>query len=176
MGREIRKVAPNWEHPTKDVHSSVKGCWIKRFKPLHDEAYIRAIKEWVDGYVLWERGEHPEQTKDHHRGMTYLSWMGEAPQSEDYRPFWLPEEMTWYQVYETVSEGTPCSPPCATKEELIEWLVKHGDNWTKDDTVECNPYATPWSRKSAEAFVKSEWAPSLVMEGGVIKNGYDALP
>lgn len=177
MGREIRRVAPNWKHPTKDVHSSAKGCWVKRFKPLHDESYEEAIEMWMEDFRQWRKGEHPEQCR--HRKDTsialFLGWYGDAPQHEDYRPNWTPEEMTWYQVYETVSEGTPVSPPCATKEELVEHLVMYGDNWTDGDTVECNPYATPWSRKAAEAFVKSGWAPSLVIENGVVKAGHEAI-
>ncbi len=60
-------------------------------------------------------------------------------------------ERTHYQVYETVSEGTPMSPVFATKEELIEWLVNDGGQ------------DGPHSRKAAEAFVKNEWAPSMVI-------------
>lgn len=177
MGREIRRVAPNWEHPVKDVRDYGNGVWVKRFKPLHDNSYEEAIEKWVQNYLLWRKGEHPEQSKGNKGTQlsAFLDWFGNAPQQEDYRPLWKPEEMTWYQVYETVSEGTPVSPPCATKEELVEYLVRHGDNWTKDDTVECNPYAKPWSRKSAEAFVKSEWAPSMVIENGVVKPGHEAL-
>jgi hypothetical protein len=174
MGREIRMVAPNWEHPTKEYLTMREG-YVMRFRPLHNEAYEDKIEEWIKGRELWMKGEHPDQTKDYLRGRIYEEYAGGAPQREDYRPKWAPGEATWFQVYETVSEGTPCSPPCATKEEIIEWLVKHGDTWDKDGTVRCNPYAKPWHRKVAEAFAKEEWSCSMVIENGVIKTGAEAL-
>ena len=79
---------------------------------------------------------------------------------------------TWWQVYETVSEGTPVSPPFATPDELIDYLVAHGDFWDQQrrergDTIMNND---PWSREQAEAFVRGPgWAPSMVVE----KNGND---
>jgi hypothetical protein len=76
-----------------------------------------------------------------------------------------PQEMTWYQVYETVSEGTPVTPPFETQSELVEYLVANGDFWDQrcrkegSSIMEC----APWSRKQAEAFVYGPgWAPSLI--------------
>lgn len=33
------------------------------------------------------------------------------------------KEMTAYQLYETITEGTPISPVCQTAEEMINWLA-----------------------------------------------------
>lgn len=173
MGREIRRVAPNWEHPTEDT-LTLQG-YRKVFRPLHDEAYEDKIEEWITDRELWKKGEHPDQRLESARSYTYEAYRSSAPQPEDYRPKWAPEEATWFQVYETVSEGTPCSPPFATKAEIVEWLVKHGDTWDKGGTVRSNPYAAPWHRKVAEAFVQHEWAPSMVIHHGVIQTGAEAL-
>lgn len=35
------------------------------------------------------------------------------------------EERTHYMMFEDTSEGTPISPAFATKEELVNYLVKH---------------------------------------------------
>lgn len=51
-----------------------------------------------------------------------------------------------YQVWETVSEGSPISPVFATSEELVTWLTGEG-----------------YSRRAAEAFVEQGWVPSMVM-------------
>lgn len=65
----------------------------------------------------------------------FVEWHGEAPDPEYYRPRWTADEATHYQLYETVSEGTPLSPPFASKAELVEYLVERGDGWGKPD---CN--------------------------------------
>lgn len=60
-----------------------------------------------------------------------------------------------WQVWETVSEGSPITPVFATAEGLIDHLVTVGA-WNKR-----------WSRESAEAFVKgSGWAPTGAVIGG----------
>lgn len=148
MGREIRKVIPNWNHPKEFNHH--RQC--DEYTPLFDESYENALKEWIDGRALWVKGEHPDQQKDYCKGSTYEEWNGDAPVSNAYRPHWKPEEMTWFQVYETVSEGTPVTPPFATKEELVDYLVNHGDFWDGK-----------WPRKSAENFVNAGYAPSAII-------------
>jgi hypothetical protein len=64
---------------------------------------------------------------------------------------------TWFQVYETVSEGTPVTPPFATKEELVDYLVANGDFWDQ------HRGDGGWSRENAEAFVGAGFAMSLVV-------------
>ena len=156
MGREIRRVPPNWEHP-KD-----KGKYV----PLLDESYANARREWIDAFDLWREGKHPEQIKYPNK-----SWVKDQdwweydspPNRESYRPDFA-EPPTWFQVYENVSEGTPVSPPFATKEELVEYLVEHGDFWSEGG----------FSRKAAEAFVKDEYAPSMIIADGKITVGIES--
>lgn len=75
-----------------------------------------------------------------------------------------PPEGDGLQVWETVSEGSPITPPFESKEALVKYLVQNGTDWDE-----------PWSRDSAENFVGAEWAPSLVASSGKVQKGYDAV-
>jgi hypothetical protein len=170
MGREIRRIPANWEHPRQDCpHSPWNGgCDEAKlnggqcYKPLYDEDFESAIDDWIADYQLWKKGEHPDQDEDN-KSETFWEWWGDPPDPDYYRPkFEGPAE--WYQVYETVSEGTPVTPPFATKEELIDYLVEHGDFWDQ------RRGDGGWSRENAESFVKDEYAPSFIVvnSGGAV--------
>jgi hypothetical protein len=165
MGREIRRVPPNWEHPRQRCPHSpwAGGCDEAKahngecYKPLYDQDFESAIEAWIAEYALWKKGEHPDQEKyEFTQGQTYWEWAGAPPDPDYYRPKWT-EEPTWYQVYQTVSEGTPVTPAFATREELVDYLIEHGDFWDQSRGD------GGWSRKNAEAFVKDEYAPSLIV-------------
>ena len=86
--------------------------------------------------------------------------------------------MTWWQVYETVSEGTPVTPPFETQEELVEYLVANGDFWDQSrrakggSSMPCGP----WPREQAKKFVLGRgWAPSLIVDAKGIRTGVQAL-
>lgn len=108
MGREIRRVPKGWEHPRDE-----KGNYI----PMFDQSWTDAIDEWIANYEKWK--VEPE------RDCTFLEWYGDAPNSEAYRPDY-DSEPTCYQVYETVSEGTPTSPVFETEDDMFDWLVAQG--------------------------------------------------
>lgn len=63
-----------------------------------------------------------------------------------------------YQVWETVSEGSPVSPVFATADGLEHYLVNTSGH----------------SRESARAFIESGWVPSMVIRGGVAYQGIDS--
>ena len=86
--------------------------------PLFDRTYEEAIAEWMD-----EKPSHPECYRPEYDGTADC-----------------------FQMYETVSEGTPVSPVFETKGELAEWLVSQG-----------------YSEDAAAGFIASGWAPSFVM-------------
>ena len=162
MGREIRRVQPNWEHPKKS-----NGA----YQPMLDEIFDESLKDWVKQYEQWKAGTHPDQKSEfYEEGNTFWDWNGGPPDPEYHRPEFT-EEATWYQVYETVSEGTPVTPPFETKAELVEYLVQQGDFWDE------NRGNGGWSRESAEKFIENEWAPSGIMiiseEGGEFKGPRD---
>lgn len=164
MGREIRRVPPNWQHPMQRCpHSPWAGgcdeskrnngqCYI----PLYDRSYKEEADEWMKNCALWAEGKHEDQ-QDRSIAVYpyYWDWAGSPPNEDAYRPEWT-EEPTWFQVYETVSEGTPVTPAFATQQELIEYLVEHGDFWNQ------LRHEGGWERASAEAFVGEGFAPSLI--------------
>lgn len=171
MGREIRMVPPNWEHPMKECHHSpwAGGCtWSHShggqcFQPQHDRSFREAAQEWKDGMAKWESGERPEYASDEGKALEYWEYEGGPPDREFYRPDWPEGYAIWFQVYETVGEGTPITPPFATKAELVDWLCTNKDYWNKG----------PLTREQAEAFVKDEWTPSLVIYNGRISEGME---
>lgn len=87
-------------------------------------------------------------------------WDSQAEKAiqESWQRFEPPQGDGW-QLWETVTEGSPISPVFATGDELVEWMVADG-----------------YSREGAEGMIESGWAPSLVMspETGVM-DGVDAL-
>jgi hypothetical protein len=177
MGREIRMVPPNWDHPKVTRSNGREG-----YQPMVNESFEDAAKEWKDEFAKWEAGERPDYCKGaEYQTMEFWEWNGSPPDRQYYKP-WKDEEATWFQLWETVSEGTPVSPPFATKEELVEYLVAHGDYWdqSRREDVKAGRYCSmncdPWPREVAERFVHgSGWAPSLVMTNGVISDGVRAL-
>ena len=164
MGREIRMVPPNWQHPRNE-----RG----RYLPMFDESYEDAARRWKDDFAAWERGERPSYWSADEGPAEFWDWEGMPPRDEHYRPAWPDGAATWMQAYETVSEGTPVSPPFATPEELVDYLVEHGDFWCQQ-----RPDESPPSREAAEAFVRGGWAPSMMIahtaNGTNLRVGIDA--
>ena len=149
MGREIRRVPPNWEHP-----KSHNGEYIGMF----DQTYEDAVKEWKEGYAAWEAGTH-EHFASANRDEPCEFWESEddPPERGYYRPAFT-EDPTWWQMYQTVSEGTPVTPPFATAEELIDYLCTYGEfGYQKYG------YGDIPSREAATGFVKSGSAPSFLV-------------
>jgi len=177
MSREIRRVPPNWEHPKKETFDYRTGQTVERYQPMYDGSYTAAMDEWIDGYMLWKSGKHPSQLEypEETAGINFAEWWSSPPDHEYYHPEWTEEEATWYQVYETVSEGTPVTPPFETQDELIEYLVKNGDFWDQQRRKEGGRFSMPcdpWTREQAEKFVKGDgFAFSMVIENGVIMDG-----
>lgn len=165
MGREVRMVPPNWKHPETQASGGQT-----RLQPMHDERYEDAVREWKDGFAAWEAGERPDYCTGDSRNMEFWEWDGMPPSDREYYRPWADDEATWFQVWETVSEGTPVSPPFATRKELIEYLVANGDFW--DQKRGDNPA----SRAAYEKFVFGDgWAPSLVFDGTNVMSGVEAL-
>lgn len=170
MGREIRRVPPNWEHPRWTEEDARRCELIGQLRPCDDIDYPTACAKWKEQFAEWENKGPIRRMKDG------TLWKGEfwesypTPDEDTCRPVFT-EEPTWWQVYETVSEGTPISPAFATKEELIEYLVENGDEWAQRRGT------SPPSRAAVEAFVEGGWAPSMLVntERGVIAEGIDAM-
>lgn len=168
MGREIRRVPPNWEHPKKEYNRYVRGTYqtVMEYKPMHDQPFAPAMDEWYATWKSWETD--PEGRAKH--DCDYFEWNGSPPDPEYYRPDWPEGSATWYQAYQTVSEGSPVTPPFATPEELVDYLVKNGDEW---DQSRGNG---GWDRKAAEQFVGTGFAMSLMVVNGKIYEPRDGMP
>ena len=170
MGREIRRVPPNWQHPKKEYPG--EGDY---YQPMHDESFAAASREWEEGFAVHKPGDHD--------GQEYWVYSGGPPNPEYYREEWPEGAATWYQVYETLSEGSPVTPPFETEAELVEYLVEKGDFWRQNAAMESNPmFPRPsggFTREQAEAFVYGGgYVPSLTVAGGgcEILPGIEAAP
>lgn len=178
MGREVRRVPPHWDHP-KAMFPYGEG-----YQPMFDETFEHAVAEWEAEKKKF-KSDPKEQAKAKKYGYTtYEEYAGDAPDHPEYYRPWKDEEATWYQLWETVTEGTPVSPPFATPEELIDYLAKNGDF---SDQRDCEPEnrarqlmifgrakSTPgWGYERAKAFVEAGWAPSGMIRGGQMLTAKD---
>ena len=136
MSREIRRVPADWEHP-KD--------------PWRGETYQALLKgpydeQWSDFYrqhELWEKDQHPHQLDAEFReGAKKYRWRHEyggfpARDRSAYMEHYIGgRECTHWQLYESVSEGTPVSPVFATDEDLFCWMLTEGyDDWAISDLI-----------------------------------------
>jgi hypothetical protein len=186
MGRKIRRVPPNWKHPEEwrwqtvtpwvvghydlaldelECLNRIRGVgpfWqevkLRSFVPMFDESIEEAQDEW-DAY----RVDHTEEETtdrhgrrpDAHAPRGYDEETGHGP--EVYRPNWTDAERTAYQVYETVSEGTPVSSVFPTVDDLRAWLIEQGH-----------------SEAAADKFIEWGSVPSMVVAGGQVFSNIDA--
>ena len=152
MGREIRRVPAGWRHP-KDGDG---------YKPMRDKTYKQAADKWIAECVAWQDGTGSDAAKYKGKYLYCWEWIGSPPDKEYYRPGFVTEP-THYQIYETVSEGTPTSPVFETLEDMKAWLIKEGH-----------------SEHAASMFAKNGWAPSMIVNGGKVSeigiDSLDALP
>ena len=118
MGRELRKVPANWQHPKDE-----RGKYIPMFK----EFYGDVLDTWIKQHYQWLDGTHKDLIKkpELKKEIPFFAlWDGDAPNIENYQKVkYCDEELTHIQLYETTSEGTPISPVFAKEdfESLCEW-------------------------------------------------------
>lgn len=167
MGREIRMVPANWDHPWDGHYYD----GTKKYQPMFDQTFESAVAEWKAEEAKWLDGSHEDLPKYFEGKVvpSYSDWAGECPDDPAYYRPWKDGEGIWFQVWQTVSEGSPVTPPFEKKEDLIEWLVTKGESYG-------TRHAKTWSREAAENFVNGDgWAPSLIVNNGVVKPGYEAV-
>jgi hypothetical protein len=97
-----------WAHP-KRPYRRLQG-FVEEYQPMYDETWAEGVAR-----MRQEMAEHPEWYK--------TAEERELPDALYYRPAWPEGEVLGFQLYETVSEGTPISLVFATAEELAEWVV-----------------------------------------------------
>ena len=175
MGREIRRVIPNWDHPRNEGGN---------YQPMYDACAGQRFDEWLIDFEKFKNHELSEIAEEYGYDVNnpysaFCDWDGGPPDHSYYRPNWDESEAIWWQVYETVSEGTPVSPPFKTQDELIDYLVENGDFWDQKRREDSSPHfmnCDPWKREVAEKFVKGPgWAPSFVASSSGLQSGVEAL-
>jgi hypothetical protein len=95
------------------------------FIPLRGQTLSEARSEWDYQRELWVNGKAEGQTYGDLR--TEAAFIGlNGPRPIDNPHVWWPEfeDADAYQVYETVSEGTPVSPVFDTLQAAIAWMAQ----------------------------------------------------
>lgn len=171
MGREVRMVPPDWEHPKKFNDYTRK----LEFIPLMDgfevanTKWCEARDKWAEGFIEQWNLNAPSTWKPKgpdHEGMPFEEYEGSQPLAEDYMPSWPTSERTHFQMYEDTSEGTPISPIFATAEELARWLADTGASSFAAMTASYEAWLNLILSGSASI--------SMVMVDGKIINGVEA--
>lgn len=170
MGREVRRVPKDWQHPKKREFNYLKNCYEERYQPMHDRSFATAMDEWIAEWKAWDRGERPDYCSDENRNLPYWEWEGPPPDPAYFMPDWPDSERTHLMMYEDTTEGTPISPAFETPEELARWLV---DNHASAFGGMEGSYEG-WLR-----IAQGGWAPGLIMEvhgdgTSTMTNGVDA--
>jgi hypothetical protein len=155
MGREIRSVPSDWEHPKYEENEIRYEHQRDQYHPMYDEFYDTACTEWYEAAAAFKPVGDIK---------FYHDYNGPPPKMEYYRSRdWSVAEATHFQMYETVSEGTPVSPVFATKEELVQYLIKNGDYWDQKRGH------GGWNEENARSFVEREFAFSMMGVAGQVK-------
>ncbi len=133
MGREVRRVPKDWEHPKDEQRGG--------YKPLYSgERYEKN----ATGFMAMANADGLQAAIDYY---------GSAPDRNDYMPNWPDAERTHFMMYEDTTEGTPISPAFATPEELARWLADNGASAFGKQTASYDAWLT---------VAKGGWAPSAV--------------
>lgn len=155
MSREIRRVPQNWDHPKNDKN---------QFVPMLNDyiSYLESYKKDVDRFVekmteIIQKGRCKFNSYDFNDPYELYDYLTEDDQQTppDIRDF-MPTG-NCYQLFETVSDGTPITPPFKEKQELVYWLTNNRDFW-----------GNKWSEEGAKDIVESGFALSGIMKGGVM--------
>ena len=173
MGREIRRVPPNWQHPT-EIHS----YWgVPVLRVMFSQTLAEAQAEWDRERDELETGFLAKKAQGKYEDYdTYEDYAGERPSDPTYYTPYTKEEATWYQVWQTVSEGTPVTPPFATLQELEDHLVQYGENLKSGFPSDERYPVERYSRQAAAQFCKNQWAPSLIISGGQFYTARTGFP
>lgn len=121
MGRELRKVPANWEHPRNEDG---------KYQPMFDKFYGDVKNEWMEENEKWENGTHPSliEHPEYKEEYPFYEMYEDYPDHRYYQhKKYTPEELTHIQLYETTSEGKPLSPVFKADEleKLCEWAAEN---------------------------------------------------
>lgn len=174
MGREVRRVPADWVHP-KYPADYFEHHRRGRYIPLYegggfaeqDAEWTEERAQWLAGFARTYGDEGPWRPKtEDERAMRFTEWHGSRPSPDDYMPDWPADQRTHLMMYEDTSEGTPISPAFATPEALARWLADNGASSFGDSTATYDQ----WLR-----IAQGGWAPSMVIQGGQMMSGVEAM-
>ena len=100
MGREIRKVPAEWEHPRYTPEDAPSPTSVGKYQPQFEETFQNRISEDPDFADEDPSSSRPEEMA----GGTH------------------------FQLYENTTEGTPISPVFPDVQQLAKHLLEHGDD------------------------------------------------
>lgn len=131
MGCEVRRVAPDWQHPLDEYDNCIPLIDGLEYA-AHVSSYERVSRAWESGdttelvarYGVWIDIAFREHLD---AGHSLDSWNGPRPDPNDYMPRWEPEQRSHVQLYESTTEGTPLSPVFATLAGLAAWACGYSD-------------------------------------------------
>lgn len=170
MGREVRRVPADWQHP-RSAGTYRDGS--PRYVGLMKGPWSEAIASWKEEKSHWDNGECRDYSKpgmwkprEADQNYSFEEWSGDEPLQSEYMPEWSAEQATHLMMYETVTEGTPISPAFETPEELATWLADNGASAFGGEGA---------SYESWLAMIKEGYAPSFVIGDGKIQSGVDFI-
>lgn len=132
MGREVRRVPADWQHPRNE-----KGYYI----PLLGGSFSEEARKWDVAAAKWAEGLCDDGNggwkaiDPEYAGIPFAEWDGARPVEGDYMPDWPDEQRTHWQMYEDTSEGTPISPVMETPEVLARWLADNNASAFASETA-----------------------------------------
>ena len=176
MGRQVKRVPAGWDWPVGEVWAGYAG-WFSppKCKPCEGRGEAGEVRcKWCGGAGEILPTDHAVVAalkpfwNDEYGG--YYSFPKEDPPAGD-----------GWQLWETVSEGSPITPAFATPEELARWCVDHqfdskarlvgGESW---NWLAGGTGTLDYSRWLA--FIAGPgWAPSAVMDSKGYRSGVEAM-
>lgn len=170
MGREVRRVPSDWQHPL-DTPPVMRGK--PNYRPLFEGPWSERTARWDEEQKQWAEGfcrdytvENAWSRKTEDMTGSYEDWAGLRPAQAEYMPDWREHEATHLMMYENTSEGTPISPALATPEELARWLTDNGASAFGDETATYEQWLVT---------CLSGWAPSAVLDSSGLRSGVAAM-
>jgi hypothetical protein len=112
----------------------------------------------ASGLENWGVCGHCEGRGEHER------YEGQRAEREAWAATEPPAGDGW-QLWETVSEGSPVSPVFADAEALAQWLT------TPEGGEMAGPSQRPMSIEQARGFVSAGWAPTMIANAGGLHDG-----
>jgi len=159
MSREVRRVPLDWQHPCDG-----RGEYIPLFdgnaRPYRSEA-----EEWVRNCAAWDAGTHPDLIGHPERKANmpfFWEWDGNPPDPDRYTEPTAPETCVGWQMYETVSEGTPISPVCESAEALAGWLADNKASAFAGDTATYDQWLRMIVAGSAPTFISRDGGRTII--------------